>query len=335
VRMPVHTVMPSVALPLGVLSLALVCLSAGELRQPTPPAPADEAHQPRLAPVVEKARRLPGDYVASEPTIAVSADGHVIVAAMEGADQGATRLMLWRSEDSGKTWLAASYLPRSREVGMLQWDAWLQSAGRGKFVIAHCAGNDEGKGKGSIFVKRRPAAVVQRSEDSGKTWQRAPVFGRSVDKTVLAVSASGKQQVVAFTMFDPEKGFGVQVHRSADGGDTWDELPTGFAARRTHCYIADGIVVTDRGDVVVGWDVQAVMRYRRVVTSTTDGGKSWAEVNLTAADVHNPGDFLCKGPALALDGAGLPTQCGWAATVADPSCCGPAGTSAPGLSRWC
>jgi hypothetical protein len=240
------------------------------------------------------ARLLPGNYVASEPAIAAGFGGQVVVAAMEGPEQTATRLMLWRSDNGGGTWLAPFYLPRDRDVGLIQGDPWLQPIGHGRFALAHYARNAE--------ASNRPAAVVQQSEDGGKTWGPARVLYRGVDKTVLAVSPSGRQLVVAFTTFDPHKRPGVQVHRSTDGGATWQEVPAAFAGTKAQ-YNADGIVVTNRGHMAIGWDVQAGRRYRRVVTATTDDGKSWQETELAPApaDVR---DLFGKGPALALDADG-------------------------------
>jgi hypothetical protein len=280
---------PALALPSVLLVVVLARVAADE------PRPAA-----LRAPAAEKARRLPGKEAAFEPTVALGTEGRVVVAAAQLGDPKVAQrsLIVWRSEDNGHSWLAPSYLPELRDVGTIQSDPWLQSVGPGRVAIAYIAWTSE--------TPNRPAAVFQRSEDGGKTWAAPHVLHRWVDKTVMAISPSGKHLVVAFRTSDSEKGPGVQAHRSSDQGKNWQELSATFAKKWP--YIAQGIIVTDQGAIAIGWEVQAGgssnPRLRRVVTSTTDDGKHWEEKELAAAPGADLTKHFLKGPALALDEAG-------------------------------
>src|SRR4030095_15033633 len=116
---------------LATMALTPNCLHAQE--------PRAEAH----APVVEKAQRLPGQHSAGEPTLAADALGQVLIAAIEQSEPSpyGTRIILWRSEDGGRTWPEPSYLHDSKELGKSQADPWLQSDGPGKFSIVYMGGS--------------------------------------------------------------------------------------------------------------------------------------------------------------------------------------------------
>jgi hypothetical protein len=265
------------------------------------------------APVVEKAQRLPGKYSAREPTLAVNALGHVLIAAIEDGDDTSWfhyryKIMLWRSEGGGRTWAHPSYLHNSKEFGKSQMDPWLQSDGPRKFSIVYIAGSSS-----------RPdlrKAVFQRSEDGGKTWAEPRGFHRNVDKTVMAVSPSGKEFVVVFTTLDPDAGWGVQLNRSRDQGKTWQEVPAIFTGWRSMPWsgISFGLVVSDAGAIAIGWRATKPKpdRLVHVLTTITNGGKDWKEAELSTWRVdlstkEGGEDFAANGtagPALALDGAG-------------------------------
>jgi Neuraminidase (sialidase) len=276
------------------------------------------SEEPRAAvqaPLVEKAQRLPGKYSAQETTLAVDALGHVLIAAIEDGDDTSTwfhyryKIMLWRSEDGGRTWLQPSYLHDSKEFGKSQMDPWLQSDGPRKFSIVYMAGSTS-----------RPdlrKAAFQRSEDGGKTWAKPRGFHRSVDKTVMAVSPSGKEFVVVFQTQDPDAGWGVQLNRSRDQGKTWQEVPAVFTWKGGTAF---GLVVSDAGAIAIGWRAAKPKpdRLVHVLTTTTNGGKDWKEAEFSARSLDHgtkeskkgffgEKDFLenaLAGPALALDGAG-------------------------------
>jgi hypothetical protein len=263
---------------------------------------SSRGQEPRTAfptPIVEKARLLPGKYAAGEPTLAADTEGRVVIVAIEGSDRTVhqPRLMLWRSEDGGSTWLAPSYLHDSRNFAK-QWDPWLQSLALRKFSIVYVAGSNERPDLGR--------AVFQRSEDGGKSWTEPRTFHRWVDKTVMAASPSGKELVLTFTTFDADGGSAVQLYRSIDQGNTWQELPATFTGKRR--YNAFGIVVTDEGAVAIGWEKQlppgdSARRSAQVVTTTTNGGKDWKETEFAALPDNIQRPYLA-GPALALDGTG-------------------------------
>src|SRR5438046_6509666 len=62
-------------------------------------APAADEHNTIRA-VVSPAQRLPGNRVGFEPVVAADGDGRVVAVASSFQGQG---LLVWRSEDSGKT----------------------------------------------------------------------------------------------------------------------------------------------------------------------------------------------------------------------------------------
>jgi hypothetical protein len=259
------------------------------------------AQEPRaavLAPVVGKARRLPGKYGAKEPTLAADALGNVLIVADGGINgRREPRIILWRSEDSSRTWLQPSYLRDSKEFGTYQGDPWLQSDGPGKFSIVYMGSS------GGPFK-----AAFQRSKDGGKTWVEPRGFHHrgQADKTVMAVSPNGKEFVVVFSInSEPDGGNGVQLHRSRDQGKTWQEVP--FTRTWKGPSAAFGLVVSDAGAIAIGWWVFELGRH--VLSTTTNGGKDWLEAKLSASrrDFKGGKDKWpsgYEGPALALDGAG-------------------------------
>lgn len=262
----------------------------------TAPLLADEPQKAvRPTPSVTKARLLPGKYVACEPTVAADGKGRVAVVAIGGFElgRGNTRLLLWRSDDDGLTWKLPTRLHESKDFGKSQADPWLQSLAPRKFAIAYMGASTDKPGL--------PAAVFQQSEDAGKTWTEPHTFYRGVDKTVLAASPSGKHLAVAFIDFDSDNKQNVHVHRSADQGKTWQELPAAFALKK-NIYQAQGIVVNDKGAIAAGWSVQMGRGKRHMhLTTTTDGGKNWTNTDLPFDPLD---DLDFAGPALALDGVG-------------------------------
>jgi hypothetical protein len=259
------------------------------------------AHEPEKAiPTAEKARLLPGTYVAVEPSVVADAKGRVVVVAIGGGKtgRGDTRLLLWRSEDGGRTWQPPSPLHESKELGSAQADPWLQSFAPGKFAIAYMGASSE--------RPDLPAAVWQRSDDGGKTWSGPRTFHRWVDKTVLAVSPSGTNLAIAFTAFDADKGQGVQVHASKDRGATWQQLPATFGVKKD-TYTAQGIAVTDQGAIAIGWSVQSGQgpnrHFRQVLTTRAADDQDWKATELTAVPFDRLEEQHFAGPALTLDGS--------------------------------
>ena len=239
--------------------------------------------------------------------MAADAQGQVVVAAIERlwttrnakVRPRESRLLVWRSEDQGRSWSPPFALHQSPEFGMTQADPWLQSTGRGEFAIVFMAASRD--------RPDLPGAVFQRSADGGKTWTKPHAFHRWVDKTVLAVSPSGKELAVAFTTFDPDKGRGVGVHRSPDKGKTWQELPATFAAP-TKTYTAQGMVLSDQGAIAIAWKEArggpGSETFRHAITTTIDGGHDWKTKEFAAVPYHLADELQLTGPALSLDDAG-------------------------------
>jgi hypothetical protein len=263
--------------------------------------PAREPQKATLpVPTVEKARLLPGKYAAVEPALAADGQGRVVVTAIDWSKltelkPRATQILVWRSEDSGRTWLAPFYLNQSPQFGTAQADPWLQCVGPQQFSIVYMAGSSELSGA-------LAAAVFQRSEDGGKNWTEPHAFHPRVDKTVIAVGPSRQKLGATFTTLDRD-GNGVQVHQSSDQGKTWQKVPVPFLANSDQ-YSAFGMVVTDEGAIAIGWRVQDGKRLLHVLTTTTNGGKDWKKTELSAMPSDRYTELEYTGPALALDDAG-------------------------------
>jgi hypothetical protein len=284
-----------------------------------------------VGPRPEPARRLPGDYDGFEPSLAVDAKGRLIVVAMDTFAPQASRLIAWRSEDAGRTWTVPRALLESKELGARQGDPWLQSDSQGHCYVAFMGASAE--------HPRASSAVFGRSKDGGRTWSEPRVLGRPVDKTVLAVSPSGKYLAMTFNLFGTGDGREQRVHRSSDRGDSWQEIPV-TPSRRGN-YEPQGIAVNDEGAIIVGWlwtsHGRAGGQIRHVVRATSDSGRTWDETELHALDKGlgevpvGLSEANRTGPALAVDGAGpltLPSSASAKATPGLTSRCGPARTSA-------
>jgi dipeptidyl aminopeptidase/acylaminoacyl peptidase len=265
-------------------------------------APADAQEVP--APAVTPARRLPGRYAGFEPSVAAHPGGRVLVAAMDYSgnkpNDSRASLIAWRSGDRGATWSEPRSIGNERDQ---RADVWLQADPRGGFLAAYLQA--QGRAEAGLPCK----AVFQRSEDGGETWKEARVLGRDADRTVLAMSPSGRHLAVAFV-----KGGLAVVLRSEDRGEHWQKVPRGVVDRTR---AMSGLGVNDDGAIAAAWTVESAIRglddrphwvRKLVVTTTKDDGGTWKDVQLgsyTDSQVGGPFGGDGEGLALALDGSGV------------------------------
>jgi hypothetical protein len=268
------------------------------------------------SPAAERARLLPGRYTATEPSVAASPSGQVIVAAMGGRlnDRPTQRLLCWRSGDRGATWDSPRFLSDSSEKkAREEGDVWLQTDGRGRFFAFYLErdAEDEEKMK-DMGLKPLSIAAFKHSDDGGKTWSDRQHLGTRADRTVLALSPLGKWLAVAFTTVLVKDrtlvGIPGQVLRSGDRGSHWHEVATpAIALKMSMSHLPTGIAVNDEGAIAVAWHVTT--KYNKsnyVISATRDGGRTWKEQELTPlfANRFRHHSYFSGVVALAQDGRG-------------------------------
>src|SRR5262249_52337682 len=150
-------------------------------------------------------------YFGFEPSVAADREGRVLIAAQELKPRAKPFIIVWRSDDRGATW--SERRPLGGGFGL---DVWLQADPRGSFLAAYLHESEVLPGFFGPF-----GAVVQRSQDGGKTWKEPQVLAGQADKTVLAVSPSGTRMAVAFSPGKPQ----AAVLRSDDRGEHWQAMP--------------------------------------------------------------------------------------------------------------
>ena len=225
---------------------------------------------PRATP----ARRLPGRYLGFEPTVATSADGRVLVAAIDvrrpAGSPDESRILGWRSADGGRTWSEPDELRPRPRGGAAQGDPYLASDATGRFYLAF----QEDLGPRHADGRR---ALFQHSDDGGATWTDARPFDGRMDKIVLAAESGGRSLVLAFTALGDRSG--LRVFRSADRGTSWDELPdAGGASFRLRQPF--GIATRPNGAIAVACEAQGSGTTVRLLVSGTRDGKAWSETEL-------------------------------------------------------
>ncbi len=190
---------------------------------------------------------------------------------------------VFRSRDGGRTWKAIG-LADTRHIGRI----WVDPADRDTILVAAV---------GHFFGSNRERGVF-RSTDGGETWGHVLRIDDDTGAVDLAADPSDPQVIFAATWqarqfpwqsyFMPVAGPGSGIHRSRDGGRTWERLsgsglPTGslgrisLAAARTpsgprlYATLALEKEGEEQGDKEGG------------IYRSDDAGASWTRTNDTAS----------------------------------------------------
>ncbi len=224
----------------------------------------------------------------------------------------ATQQGIWRSNDSGQTWVEkTSGLPWKEIQGF----AGGSHAGE-KVAVLYCtvpSRDDKGVLQGGVY----------RSRDRGDTWQSAMGRGINVETKKAdqwAYGAIAQYQQVLTTDTRPltvyvantSTGFSPPhhdtVYRSDDGGETWHD--TFFEDPRFERYnVAPNIVTASTGQCYKGGDApfgmaicntdpQRVMLVRSQLQITHNGGETWFNGDTYPAAGEKPGPgsgWICNG----------------------------------------
>jgi len=172
---------------------------------------------------------------------------------------------VYRSTDAGKTWMHLG-LDDSRHIGRI---AVHPSDPDVVFVAAlgHVFGPNDQRG-------------VYRSTDGGDTWQRVLHVGDRAGAVDISMDPHNPRVLFA-SMWEISRspwsmdsgGPGSGLHRSTDGGDTWEELTTGLPEGvKGRIGVSASAAKRDLVYAIVEADDGGVFR-------SDDGGDSWRRVN--------------------------------------------------------
>jgi photosystem II stability/assembly factor-like uncharacterized protein len=183
---------------------------------------------------------------------------------------------VFRSRDGGRTWKAIG-LGDTRHIGRI----WVDPADRDVVLVAAV---------GHFFGSNRERGVF-RSADGGETWSHVLAINADTGAVDLVADPSDPQVIFAATWqarqfpwqsyFMPVGGPGSGVHRSHDGGRTWERLPgTGLPSGSL------GRISLAAARTPSGLRLYATAASSRKVGGiyrSDDAGASWKQTNDTAS----------------------------------------------------
>lgn len=234
-------------------------------------------------------------FLRRAESIAVSSDGRVAMAIMNGADSTIHDMKLYRSDDGGARWIRlqtpAGIAPHQvalsadgrRALVLGKQGEILRTADAGATWAKHSTGmtvpeslapalydvtlsTDGMRG----FVRARPAGkkeLLLRTEDGGATWSEQPD-----DVFPLAMSADGLHVLKWSGRYEFTSRSAAIISRSTDGGRTWTSHPVPGAG------FVMGFALSSDGRVGLVVDRDSVWR-------SDDGGETWSR---NAAHLGNP-----------------------------------------------
>ena len=159
-------------------------------------------------------RRLPSPFVAdaTDGPPVVLKDGSLILAVYGAPRPGVPeQAALFRSTDSGKSWVLLSVVPGDHEMS----EAGLAQLPDGRLVLIS-----------------RPEGDITWSSDGGRTWTKPVSFGMRMFEPGLLVLRDG----TLLCLHGSYGGGGFRAILSTDGGRTW------LAPARNHGFAVDGSV---------------------------------------------------------------------------------------------
>ncbi|MFN0033859.1 MAG: sialidase family protein [Saprospiraceae bacterium] len=267
---------------LATLSLALV-LSGCATSQKKGATATDDF--PKTFQNVLIARAEPGDgHGPCEPSIAVSPKNPQNVVA------GAILNRYYWSKDGGRTW--ENDILKSKSSGVFG-DPVLIADWKGNFYFSHLS---DPEGEGWASEKLLDRIVIQKSTDGGKTYDDGAWCGlhhpKDQDKPWLCADPKTGHVACTWTEFDKyasrdlEKDHSrILFSQSTDSGKSWSEA---MAITQFEGNCLDGDDTTEgavpaygpNGEIYVAWSYGEKIWFDR----STDGGKTWLEKDIVAAE---------------------------------------------------
>ena len=172
---------------------------------------------------------------------------------------------VWKTSDGGQTWVPLTDGQSSLQIGVLALDPTNPDT-----IYA---------GTNSLGFFGNMGAGILKSPDGGATWTQLPgplPTGPGMEASVggLAVSPSNGNVVLAV---DASAG-GAALYRSADGGNTWEEVIASSASP------AQVLFDPSNGNIAYATTLGGVYK-------STDGGNTWATANGTGANTLPAGTY--------------------------------------------
>lgn len=254
-------------------------------------------------------QQLPNSVDCWEPALAVGPHRQVFVVAghrttplgAAGFDQ---RLVIWRSDDGGKTFEAP--VPITGE-GRIQADQRIAVDARGTIYVSYMD-------RGDVDGKEVSRLRLARSRDEGRTFSVETVTTEHVsDKPELAVSRDGTRIAIVY-----ESSPGPALVASENGGATWGERRVVIASEGRHfwpealAFAPDGglwFAVPSMSDSDIAARKQTPVQLH--VFRSGDAGRQWRDSTFSASPrflkdcAHNPDCRVKVGRiALAIDPRG-------------------------------
>ena len=231
-----------------------------------------------------------------EPSIAVSPKNTQNVAA------GAILNRCYWSNDGGRTW--GDSILNSKTSG-IYGDPVLLADWKGNFFYAHLS---DPEGKNWLSEKLLDRIVIQKSTDGGKTYDDGSWCGlrhpKDQDKPWLCADPKTGNIACSWTEFDKyasrnlEKDHSrILFSQSTDGGKSWSEA-LAISQFEGDCLDSDntteGAVPAygPNGEIYVAWAYGEKIWFDR----STDGGKTWLDKDIVAAD--QPGGWDIEIPGI-------------------------------------
>ncbi len=214
---------------------------------------------------------------------------------------GAVLDNVYRSEDGGKSW-TKDILKSS--LGVFG-DPVISADSEGAFYYLHLS-DPSGKGwRGDQLLDR---IVIQRSDDNGKSWNDGGFAGmhhpKDQDKPWIAIEPENNHLYITWTEFDK---YGSQksdhksrilFSKSTDKGENWSDA-IAINELDGDCLDDDDTVegavpaIGPNGEVYVSWAYNEKIYFDR----SKDGGKTWLEEDILAAD--QPGGWVFEVPGIS------------------------------------
>lgn len=218
-----------------------------------------------------------------EPSIAINPNNTQNIAA------GAILDRYYWSNDAGKTWSSGTLKSSSGVFG----DPVLLADWSGNFYYAHLSDPD---GKGWASPRLLDRIVIQKSTDGGMTYDDGSWCGlrhpKDQDKPWLCADPKTGHIACTWTEFDKygsrelEKDFSrILFSQSTDGGKSWSEA-IAINQFDGNCIDSDdtpeGAVPAygPKGEIYVAWSYNEKIWFDR----STDGGKTWLDQDIVAAE---------------------------------------------------
>ncbi|MFL6227501.1 MAG: VPS10 domain-containing protein [Pyrinomonadaceae bacterium] len=188
---------------------------------------------------------------------------------------------MYKSADAGKTWTHIG-LDNTRQIGRVIVDPK-----NANVVFVAALGHAYGA---------NPERGVYRTRDGGKTWQKVLFKNDNVGAIDLQFDPTESRIVYAtlwnvrrppWSIYPPSYGPGSGVFKSADGGDTWQQLTTGLPTEGLG-HVGIAVAPSQRNRVYAIVDAKAGGLYR-----SDDAGATWQLVS-NDARIWGRGWYFCK-----------------------------------------